>query len=147
MQVILKEDVPGLGRTGEVLKVKPGYARNYLIPQGIAIMADSRNIKKLEHEKNVISRRIEKNMLDSEKLKETIEEISITVAKHAGGEEKLYGSVTPRDISNALADEGINIEKKKIRIEEPIKALGVYTVSVYLHAECEASLKVWVVAR
>lgn len=145
MKVILREDVPHLGKPGAVVAVKPGYARNYLIPQGLAAIATSRNIKMMEHELAVIARQIDAARDEAEKVKARLAELSVTVSKPSGDNEKLFGSVTTRDIESALAEESVKIDRKKIVIAEPIKALGVYTVQVKLHGGELADLKVWVV--
>ena len=147
MQVILREDVPGLGRTGDLVKAKPGYARNYLIPRGLAVTADPRNVERIEHEKTQIAKRATKTRATAQDLKALIEGTSVTISKHAGEEDKLFGSVTTREIEHALAEEGITIDKKKIRMDQPIKQLGVHTVSVHLQGEIHANLKVWVIAK
>jgi len=147
MQVILREDVAGLGRTGDVVKAKPGYARNYLIPRGFAVMADPKNLKRIEHEKTIIAKQSVKNKATAEEFKARIEGISVTVSKYAGEQDKLFGSVTAKEIEHALAEEGVTIDKKKIRIDQPIKQLGIHTVSIHLQTDLDASLKVWVVAK
>lgn len=145
MKVILKEDVSHLGQPGEVVNVKPGYARNYLIPQGLAALATSRNIKLAEHQLRQIQRQIDAAKAEAAQVKARLAELSITISKPAGDQEKLFGSVTTRDIAAALAEKGIKADRKRVIIAEPIKALGVYTVQVKLHGGEAADLKVWVV--
>lgn len=147
MQVILREDVRGLGRTGDIVRVKPGYARNYLVPSGLAVRADPKNLKHIEHEKALIAKKTEKDQKTAEALKGRLEKVSVTVSKHAGEGDKLYGSVTAKDIAFALEDEGIVLDRKKIRIDEPIKQLGVHAVTVVLQPGNEVPIKVWVVAK
>jgi large subunit ribosomal protein L9 len=147
MQVILSEEIPSLGRTGEVVTVKNGYGRNYLIPRGMAVLATPRNVKRLDHEKRVIEKRDEKRQLDAQATKSKLEAVSLTIAKHTGEEDKLFGSVTTRDIADALKEEGFEIDKRVIQLEQPIKALGVYTVPLRLGHEITAALKLWVVAK
>jgi large subunit ribosomal protein L9 len=130
---------------GDLITVKDGYARNYLIPQGKAIRATSQNIKKLEHQKLQIMEKLNKSKREAERLSERLETLSCTVAKTAGEEDKLFGSVTAIDIAESLKLEGIEIDKKKIFLSEPIKKLGIYTVPIKLHQEVTANLKVWVV--
>ena len=146
MKVILKEDVPNLGEPGAIVNVKPGYARNYLIPQGLAAIATSRNIKMMEHQLKEIERQIDAQKADQEKVKERLAELSVTVSKAAGENEKLFGSVTTRDIQAALEEEGVTIDRRRVIIKEPIKALGVYTVQIKLLGGESVELKVWVVA-
>ena len=145
MKVILREDVPHLGQPGAVVNVKPGYARNYLIPQGLAELATSRNIKMMEHQLKLIKRQIDAAQAEAEQVKARLEEVSVTISKPAGENEKLFGSVTSRDIESALKEEGITIDRRRIVIAEPIKALGVYTVQLKLYGGDLADLKVWVV--
>jgi len=148
MQVILREDVDNLGGTGQVVNVKDGFARNYLIPRGLAVQATSRNVRRLDHEKRVISQRDVKRRRDAETVKQQLEALSLTIAKHTGEEDKLFGSVTNREVADALKEEaGIEVDRKTIQLEQPIKALGVYTVEVRLARDVSANLKVWVVAK
>ena len=145
MQVILKEDVPHLGEPGQIVNVKPGFARNYLIPQGLAALASSRNIKMMEHNLKKIQKQIDAAKAEAGEVAARLGALSITIAKPAGEQEKLYGSVTTRDIAAALEAEKITIDRKRIIISEPIKALGVYTVQVKLMGGVTGDLKVWVV--
>jgi large subunit ribosomal protein L9 len=145
MKVILREDVPHLGQPGAIVNVKPGYARNYLIPQGLAELATSRNIKMMEHQLTLIKRQIDAAHTEAEQVKARIAEVSVTITKPSGENEKLFGSVTSRDIESALAEEGITIDRRRIVIAEAIKALGVYTVQLKLYGGDLADLKVWVV--
>jgi large subunit ribosomal protein L9 len=145
MKVILREDVPHLGQPGAIVNVKPGYARNYLIPQGLAELATSRNIKMMEHQLKLIKRQIDAAQAEAEQVKTRLAEVSVTITKPAGENEKLFGSVTSRDIETGLGEEGITIDRRRIVIAEPIKALGVYTVQLKLYGGDLADLKVWVV--
>ena len=145
MKIILREDVPHLGQPGAIVNVKPGYARNYLIPQGLAEVATSRNIKMMEHQLKLIKRQIDAAQAEAEQVKARIAEVSVTITKPSGENEKLFGSVTSRDIESALAEEGITIDRRRIVIAEAIKALGVYTVQLKLYGGDLADLKVWVV--
>ncbi len=147
MQVILREDVDNLGRTGDVVEVKPGFGRNFLIPKGLAVLATPRNKRRMEHEQRIISQRDAKRRKDAEALQARLEQLSLTIAKQTGEEGKLFGSVTGRDILAAVKEEGIDLERKWVRLEQPIKALGVYTVEVRLPGNVTANLKVWVVAQ
>ena len=145
MKVILREDVPNLGDSGTVVNVKPGYARNYLIPQGLAAQATSRNIKLSEHTLREIQKQIDVENARVEEVKARLQDVSVTVTKAAGDNEKLFGSVTTKDIASALAEEGVTLDRRRIVIEEPIKSLGVYTVNAKLRGGVNAEFKVWVV--
>jgi len=145
MKVILREDVTHLGTCGALVEVKPGYARNFLIPQGLAAPATSRNVKMIEHELKKIQRQIDVAKAEANQVIERLAETSVTISKAAGENEKLFGSVTAKEIAEALAAEGIEVDKRRIVIEDPIKALGVYTVQVKLVGGLVGELKVWVV--
>jgi large subunit ribosomal protein L9 len=145
MQVILLEDVPSLGKAGDLLKVSDGYGRNYLIPQKKAILATEKNLKVLEHQKRQVQHRMGKVKKDAERIAQQIEELSCTFAKTVGEGGKLFGSVTSMEIESYLKENGIEVDRKKILLEEPIKNLGLFTVPIKLHPELIARLKVWVV--
>ena len=145
MNIILTEDVAHRGSAGDMLKVKDGYARNYLIPKGMAILATTENVKHLEHQKRQIQSKLNKLKKASESVAQQIESISCTIARAAGEEDKLFGSVTSADIYASLKNEGIDVDKKKILLDEPIKSLGIFTVPIKIHADVTANLKVWVV--
>lgn len=145
MKVILVEDVQALGKMGELVKVAGGYGRNYLIPYGKAIKATTQNMKILDHQTRQLKDQINKIKRDAEKLAKRIESVSCTVAKPAGEEEKLFGSVTAMDIAENLQLEGVSVDRRKIVLDEPIKTLGIYTIPIKLHSEVTAQLKVWVV--
>lgn len=147
MRVILQEDVKKLGRSGDLVSVSDGYARNYLIPRKLAIRATTRNIKELEHIKRVAEQRKTKRLKHSAELRTQLTDLSVTVTKPVGEKEKLYGSVTPRDVEQALKDEGITVDKKRIRLDDTIRSLGVYTVHIRLEDGEEMPVKVWVVAK
>ena len=145
MKVILTQDIAGLGNIGDLITVKDGFGRNYLVPQGKATQATSQNMKKLEHQKRQIREKIDKAKREAERLAARIEAVSCTVAKAVGEEDKLFGSVTGMDIEASLKLEGIEIDRKKINIPEPIKSLGIYNIPIKLHPEVTAILKLWVV--
>jgi large subunit ribosomal protein L9 len=147
VQVILNEDVPNLGRTGDVVKVRAGYARNYLLPRKLASEAHEKNIRAFEHQKGIAMRKREAQRIAAASVKEKIEAITLTVAARAGEEGKLFGSVTNIDLERALREKGFAIERRKIVLPEPIKAVGDYNVPIKLEAEVEASLKVVVAAQ
>ncbi|MCL5062647.1 MAG: 50S ribosomal protein L9 [Nitrospirae bacterium] len=146
MQVILKEDVKDLGHIGDLVNVKEGYARNFLIPKGLAVEANPKNLKALEHEKRKIQELVKKAKTAAEELASKVSGTTVTIKAKAGEEDKLFGSVTVMDIADALKKEGMDIDKKKIVMEEPIKRLGNYTVSVKIHSEVSAQLNVQVVS-
>jgi len=145
VNVILVEDVPALGKMGELVKVAGGYGRNFLIPCGKAIKATTQNVKILEHQTKQLKEKIDKIKREAERLAKRIEAASCTVAKPAGDEEKLFGSVTSMDIAESLRVDGIEIDRRKIILDEPIKTLGIYTIPIKLHPEVTAHVKVWVV--
>ena len=145
MKVILLEEMPSLGEAGDVIKVADGYGRNYLIPEKKAIEATSKNMKVWEHQKNLLKDKINKVKKEAEKLAEKIGGTSCTISKQTGEEDKLFGSVTSMDIEESLKEEGIDIDRKKIILDEPIKKLGIYAIPIKIHPEVIANLKVWVV--
>ena len=146
MKVILTENVDGLGKIGDMVKVKPGFARNYLVPRSLAVEASMRNLKELEHQKRQMARKLEKVTQESEVLKARIEKVSCVLTHRAGEEGKLFGSVTSMELEAKLREAGIEIDRKKIQLDEPIKALGSYQVPVKLPAGVVAEIKVTVVA-
>jgi large subunit ribosomal protein L9 len=146
VQIILNEDVPNLGRTGDVVKVRPGFARNYLFPRKLAVEASQKSLRAFEHHKRIAMGKREAQKTEAADLKRRIEALTITIGAHAGEEGKLFGSVTNIDIERALRDKGFVVERRKIHLVEPIKQLGEFTVPVRLQPEVEASLKVEVKA-
>lgn len=147
MQVILKKDIDKLGKTGAVVAVENGYARNFLLPKGLALPASPANVKVVEAEKKRNALREQKEKHEAQQLAEKISALSCTIAVQAGNEGKLFGSVTNQDIAQALQNEGIEVDKKKIEMPEPLKELGVFKVEVRLHPEVVASAKIWVVKK
>jgi len=145
MKVILKEDIKNLGEMGQIVKVADGYARNYLVPKGLAIEASTKNIKSLEHEVKILQERAKKLKNSAQDLSDRISALTLTITAKAGEEGKLFGSVTTMDITEALLREGFEIDKKKISLEEPIKRLGFYPVTIRLHPEISAQLTIQVV--
>jgi large subunit ribosomal protein L9 len=145
MKVILRDDDQELGKAGDVIEVKDGYARNYLIPRNLAVRADASHMKQLEHERKVLRDRSEKHLKGARKLADQINKTSCTIPVKVGEEDRIFGSVTAIDIANSLSAEGVEIDRKSIQMEEPIKSLGVFTVPVKIMSEVEAKLKVWVV--
>ena len=145
MQVILLEEVSSLGKAGDLVKVSGGYGRNYLIPQNKAILATEKNIKALEHQKRLVQHRMAKTKKDVQKMVQEIEALSCTFAKTVGESGKLFGSVTAMEIEAFLKENGFDVDRKKIQLDEPIKNVGMFTVPIKLHADVVAQLKVWVV--
>jgi large subunit ribosomal protein L9 len=146
VQVILRHAVDDLGEIGEIVDVKPGYARNFLIPQGIAYEATDANRKRFEEERRHILERSARDLDRARAAAERIDGQSVNFSVRAGEQGKLFGSVTASDIAEALAEKGIEVDRHLVRLEEPIKQLGVYKVSVRLHAEVRPEVTVWVVA-
>jgi large subunit ribosomal protein L9 len=145
LKVILREDVSNVGKTGDTVVVADGYGRNFLLPRGLAVQASTKNVKMMEHQKKLIQARQAKLRQESQDLAKRLEGVSCTIARKAGEEDKLYGSVTARDIADAVKEEGVLLDRKKILLTEPIKKLGVFTVSVQLHPDVVGNVKVWVV--
>lgn len=146
MKIILKEDVKNLGRMGDIVNVAEGYARNFLIPRKLAVEANTKSIKALEHEKKIIQEKAKKIKNAYQELSDRISSMTLTIRAKAGEEDKLFGSITTMDIAEALKSEGVNIDRKKIALDEPIKRLGSYTVSVRIHPEIAAQLNIQVIA-
>lgn len=145
MQVILKQKLENLGHAGDVVSVKPGYARNYLIPQGMAYMATPGNLKRIERERAQIDKKSAADLVAARQRAAVIEGTSVTFSARAGEEGKLFGSITATDIAEKMAEQGITIDRKQIILDEPLKALGVFAVPVRLHAEVRPEIKVWVI--
>ena len=145
MKVILREDVKNKGISGEVIDAKPGYVRNYLIPQGLAYPATEANIKIYDREKLQKAKELEQHKINAEELKNEIEKISLTAVAKVGDDGKLFGSVTSQTISELLKEKGYDYSHRKITIEEPIKELGVFEAKIELFQGVEATVKVWVV--
>jgi len=146
MQLILNEEVPNLGGPGDVVKVRAGYARNYLLPRKLAVEANPKNLRTFEHQKGLAMLKREALKSKARGLKEKLDALSVTVSARAGEEGKLFGSVTNIDVERALRERGIEIDRRKILLVEPIKQLGDYTIQIRLEAEVEAGLKLSVTA-
>lgn len=147
MKVILRQNIESLGKMGEVVAVKDGYARNYLLPRGMAYVATKGNVQVLEQERRSLQVKLNRELKAATDIAAELEkhENAITIAMQVGEEDKLFGTVTKEMIAEKLAAKGFTIDKRKIEIDEPIKVLGIYTVSVKLHSEVSAKIKVWVV--
>ncbi len=146
MKVILRQDYEALGRIGDVVEVKDGYARNYLLPRNIAYQATAGSLRALEEEKQQYERRQVKEAKSAETLAATLSGMSVTLKMKVGEEDRLFGSVTSQMIAESLEAQGVTIDKRSIELAEPIKTLGMVEVPVKLHAKVTATLKVWVVA-
>jgi large subunit ribosomal protein L9 len=142
MQVILQENVEHLGKVGDVVKVKDGYARNYLLPRGLAAVADARNVAQMEHHKKAAQAKADKLKAEAEALKIRIEAVKVVLTRQVGEGDKLFGSVTSMDVEAALHAQGLAISRKQIVLPDPIKALGVHEVSIKLQHEVVAKVKV-----
>ncbi|MEN2985817.1 MAG: 50S ribosomal protein L9 [Thermodesulfovibrionaceae bacterium] len=142
MKIILKEDIQGLGKAGQIITVKDGYARNYLIPKGLALVADEKNLKLVEYQKRKIEQEAKRKRQDAENLAERLSELQLTIKAKAGEDQKLFGSITAKDIAEALQKEGISVDKKQIIINEPIKRAGEYEIQIKLVGGLVANLKI-----
>jgi large subunit ribosomal protein L9 len=147
IQIILKEDVEHLGRSGELVSVKPGYGRNYLIPQGLGMLATAKNVAHVEHERKRIEARTAKLRKDAESVAQRLGSVTLQIERQVGEGDKMFGSVSSRDLEEALAAQGVTVDRKKIALVEPIKTLGQHTVEIKLGREVTAQIKVWVVAK
>jgi len=146
MEVILRENVTALGKVGEVVKVKRGYAQNYLLPKRLAYLATDANKKRLEAERQALESKEATRLQEAEQLKAKLEAVTVNVAKQAGEEDKLYGSVTATDIEHALAEKDLSVDRKAVAFGEAIKTLGEHEVHIHVYAEVVATLKVNVTA-
>lgn len=142
MKVILREDVYNLGRSGEVVIVKDGYARNYLLPRNLAMLANDANVRHLEHEKKVIDVRQEKLKGSAQEQAKKLENVSVKIKRKVGEQDKLFGSVTALDIAEALATAGHKLDRRLIHLTDPIKSVGSFPVEIRLHRDVVASVSV-----
>lgn len=145
MKLILREDVEKLGESGDIVEVKAGYGRNYLIPQGKAMMATDGALKQLERMKEQAERRAELTIEAAQEMAERLETLSVTIPVSVGEEERIHGSVTNQDVAEALEEREITIDRRKISLDQDIKTLGEYTATVNLIGELKQQIKVWVV--
>ncbi len=145
MEVILRQAIDNLGHPGDLVKVSPGYARNFLLPRGLAYEATPGNVKRIAQERARLEAAEGERRSAAEGVAKRLEEVSITFAARVGEEGKLFGSVTPADIAAQLAAQGFEIEKRQIDLHEPIRSLGVYRVPIRLHADVKPEIKVWVI--
>ncbi len=145
MKVILQRDIANLGEAGDIKDVSDGFARNFLLPKKLVILANESSQRAIEHQRKLVKIKKEKRKKHSEKLMESVNSLELQIAAQVGEEEKLFGSVTAMDIARALKEKGFEIDKRKIQIEEPIKKLGDYEVSIKLDEGLAAKVKVAVV--
>jgi len=147
MQVILLDDVPKLGNTGDLVNVKPGYARNYLLPKNKATLASERNKRELEHQQREAGKKREKMKSGAVEMGGKLDGAILTIGRKTGEMDKLFGSVSTQDIERELGKMGFEVDRRRILLEQPIKALGIYKIGVKLHAEVTSTIQVWVVAQ
>ena len=140
VEVILRDDIPNLGKIGEIVRVKPGYARNFLLPRGLAIEASRNNVAVLEHQKRVISAKAQREKTSAEGVASKLEGLALVVTARAGEDGRLFGSVTNLDIERLLGERGFAIDRRKIALEEPIKQLGTYPVVVQVGRDVKATI-------
>ncbi len=146
VEVILRDDVPSLGKIGQVVRVKPGYARNFLFPRGLAVEANRKNLHVLEHQKRVIAAKADRERKSAEGAAQKLNGLKLTVAARAGEEGRLFGSVTNIDVERLLADKGFQIERRRIELADPIKQLGTYPIIIQVGREVRATVELTVVA-
>jgi large subunit ribosomal protein L9 len=144
MQVILREEVENLGTIGDVVKVKPGYARNFLLPRGLAVEASTRNLREVEHQKRVIADKRLREQKTAGAVAEKLGSVTLTFALRAGEDGKLFGSVTNQDVHRALEERGFVVERRRIQLHEPIKTLGEHQVAVHVGPDVKATITVTV---
>lgn len=142
MQVILTENITSLGQIGDVVNVAPGYARNYLFPQGLALVAVSKNVRELEHRKRMLAQKREKVRQEMMSLAEKINAVTITLKRKVSEDDKLYGSVSASDVFAVLEEQALPLSRRNVQLDQPIKTLGEFTVPVRLDAQISATIKV-----
>ena len=147
MKLILTANVDSLGSIGQIVKVKPGYGRNYLLPRGLAVPANEGNEASLKNQLKVLEKKKEALLAEAKTHASAIEKVSVTVTKQVGEDEKIFGSVTSAELVELLANEGIKADKKNVRLVDEVKKVGVYAAEVKVHPEVVAKFKVWVVAQ
>lgn len=146
MEVILKEDVTNLGKMGDVVRVRDGYARNYLLPRGVVLLANKRNLKVFEHQKRIVAAQKERVAKQAQSLAERLAQVALVIPMRSGEEGRLFGSVTNMDIEKALREKGFEVERRRIHLDEPIKTLGEFEVPIRLAADLAPTVKVSVVS-
>jgi large subunit ribosomal protein L9 len=145
MEVILRQAVENLGKPGDVVKVSNGFARNFLLPRGVAFEATAGNLKRIAQEKDRLEAAENERRAEAQTLAARLEQVSLTFSARVGEEGKLFGSVTPADIVHQLETQGFHIEKRQIDLHEPLRALGVFRVPVRLHADVKPEIRIWVI--
>jgi large subunit ribosomal protein L9 len=140
MEVILQEDVPNLGPIGTVVRVRDGYARNFLLPRGLALVANRRNVRALEHQQRVVAAKLDRQRKQGEALARQLASVTVTIKARAGEEGRLFGSVTNMDIERALRERGYDIDRRRILLDEPIKALGTSTITIQVARDLQAAI-------
>jgi len=146
VEVILRDDVPSLGKIGQVVRVKPGYARNYLFPRGLAVEANRKNLHVLEHQKRVIAAKADRERKSAEGVAQKLNGLKLTVAARAGEEGRLFGSVTNIDVERLLTEKGLQVERRRIELADPIKQLGTYPIVIQVGRDVRATVELTVVA-
>ena len=146
VKLVLREDVPKLGHAGEVVSVKPGYARNFLLPQGKAALASEAKVKELEHHKRLIAEKVARELKDLHAARDRLEQLQLEVEAQAGEEGRLFGSVTAAQVAELIGEKGIEIDRRKIDLAEPIKEVGEHSVPIKLHREVIANVRLKVTA-
>jgi large subunit ribosomal protein L9 len=147
VKVILRQNLPNLGETGDLVTVKPGFARNYLLPKGLAFEATDANVRQLEEDRRRAEQKTKRDFLEARRRASQLEGVSLTFHANAGEEGKLFGSITTGDIADRLKEQGLDFEvdRRSIDLDEPIKALGVFSVPIRLHTDVRPEIKVWVI--
>lgn len=147
MKLILRQNLEKLGTAGDIVTVKPGYARNYLLPRGLALQATAANVRVLEEERRRTEQRARRDYLEARRRAAQLEGVSLTFHAKAGDESKLFGSITTSDIADRLAEQGLDfaVDRRQVDLADPIKALGVYSVPIRLHTDVRPEIKVWVI--
>ena len=146
MLVILQQDVPKLGSVGDIVKVRDGYGRNYLVPRGLGVIADERNVRRLEHQKRMAAAKAAKELAKAQALADQLVANAVTIRRQAGEDGKLFGAVTNRDVAEAFGADGFTLDRRAIQLEEPIKTLGMFNIPVKLDRGIQATIKVYVVS-
>ena len=144
MHIILKEDIRHLGNAGEVVSVKDGYARNYLIPRDLAVRADTSNLRRLEHERRLLIARREKLHKTAEQNATSVDGAVLTFAVQTGEDDKMFGSVTSHDVETKLAEAGYTVERRLLGMDQPFRSVGVYRLPIFFHSDVQAQIRVWV---
>jgi large subunit ribosomal protein L9 len=140
MEVILQEDVPNLGPIGTIVRVRDGYARNFLLPRGLALVANRRNLRALEHQQRIVAAKVDRQRKLGQALAQQLASVTVTIRARAGEEGRLFGSVTNMDIERALRERGYDIDRRRILLDEPIKALGTSTITIQLARDLQAAI-------